>query len=187
VDYAERGRNVEAGECYLTVYSDRQSIAETFVRILPVYIDEILGQEAVKQWFHPSAIAECQGVALTKDAQDLWDGGWSTEDDAFDLEVLNEDMGVDVQLDYSADALAARQEPDQPALAQADDATAYTFGAHIFGRTSDGLQTATQSDAEEPVSQGGEVTPTELAVAAASGEVPPDIGGRPAGRGGVAD
>ena len=186
VDWAERGRNLVAGECYLTAYSDRLSIASTFVRILPVYITAILGQEVTKQWFQPSAIAECQGVSLTTDKQGLWTGGWSTEDDDFDLDILQEDMGGGMQFDYSAEALASRNEPDQPAHATADDATAYTFGDQVFGRNSAGQQTATQSEADQPASRGGEVAPTESAVAAAPSEDPP-TGGRPAGRGGVAD
>ena len=186
VDWADRGRNLEAGTCYLPVYSDRLSVATTFTRILPVYISDLLGPDVVRKWFQPSAIADCQGVALTKDDDGLWTGGWTTDEDAFDLDLLAEDMGGDVTIDFSGATVARRSEPDTPALATADDATAYTFGAQVFGRASAGQQTATQSGAEEPAPQGGEVAPTESSAAAAPSEDPP-AGGRPAGRGGVAD
>ena len=177
VDYADRGR-FEAGSVYLPVYSDRLDTASTFIRILPAYVEEMLGKDITRKWFHPSAIADCQGVRLTKNQDDLWDGNWATDEDGFDLDLLAEDMGVPVDIDLGQVTLPSRDEPDTPVLATADDATAYTFGAQIFGRNTDGQQTATQT--------GGEVTPPELTVAAAPSEDPP-TGGRPAGRGGVAD
>ena len=138
-------------------------------------------------WFQPTAIDDCKGVHLTKDEDGHWTGEWTTDEDSFDLDLLAEDMGGTATFDFSSEALASRQEPDQPALATADDATAYTFGAQVFGRNLAGHTTATQSDANEPAPQGGEVAPTESSAAAAPSEDPPEAGGRPAGRGGVAD
>jgi len=187
VDWAERGRNLEAGTCYLPVYSDHLQTAITFTRILPVYSTDLLGAEVTRRWFQPSTIADCQGVQLTKDDDGQWTGDWTTDEDGFDLDILEEDMGGgNVTLDFTGAALASRTEPDEPVHATADDATACTFGAQVFGRASAGQQTATQSGAEETAPQGGEVAPTESYAAAAPSEDPPE-GGRPAGRGGAAD
>jgi len=186
VDWADRGRNLEAGTCYLPVYSDHLSTATTFIRILPVYVDTLLGPEVTRKWFHPSAIADCQGVSLTKDNDGLWTGHWTTDEDGFDLDLLEEDMGIPIELNIAGATMPSREEPDTPVFATADDATAYTFGAQVFGCNSAGHQTATQSNANNLALPGGEVAPTESSAAAAPSEVPPE-GGRPAGRGGVAN
>ena len=124
---------------------------------------------------------------MTKDDDGQWTGGWTTDEDGFDLDILEEDMGGgNVTLDLTGAALPSRSEPDEPVHATADDATAYTFGVQVFGRASAGQQTATQSGANDAAPQGGEVAPTESSAAAAPSEDPPE-GGRPAGRGGVAD
>jgi hypothetical protein len=185
VDVADRGRNLEAGTCYLPVYSDRLALATTFVQILPVYVTEILGEDTAAKWFQPSAIADCRGVALTCDEQEIWDGGWTTEEDGFDLDILEEDMGAPVDIDFGSTTIPTRTDHDTPILATADDATAYTFGAQIFGRHPAGQQTATQS-AVDATTRGGTVAPTESSAAAAPGADPPE-GGRTTGRGGVTD
>jgi len=183
VDWADRGRNLEAGPCYLPVYSDCLQVATTFTRILPVYILDLLGPEVARKWFKPTAVADCQEVQLTKDDDGQWTGGWTTDKDGFDLDILEEDMGDgNVTLDLAGAALPNRTEPDEPVHATADDATAYTFEVQVFGRASAGQQTATQSGANEMAPQWGEVAPTESSAAAAPSENPPK-GGRPAGHG----
>jgi len=86
IDWADRGRNLEAGTCYLPVYSDQLQVATTFTRILPAYISDLLGHEVARKWFQPTAIANCQGVQLTKDDDGQWTGSWTTYEDRFDLE-----------------------------------------------------------------------------------------------------
>jgi len=178
VDWADRGRNLEAGTCYLSVYSDRLQVATTFTRILPVYISDLLGPKVARKWFQPTATADCQGVQLTKDDDGQWTGGWTTDEDGFDLDILEEDMGGgNVTLALAGAVLPSRTEPDEPVHATADDATSYTIGPQVFGCASAGQQKATQSGADEMAPQGGEVAPTE----------DPPAGGRPAGCGGVTD
>jgi len=154
VDWADRGRNLEAGTCYLLVYSDCLQVATTFARILPVYILDLLGPEVARKWFQPTAIVDCQGVQLTKYDDGQWMGGWTTDEDGFDLDILEEDMGGgNVTLDLTGATLPSRTEPDEPVHATADDATACTFGPQVFGRASAGQQTATQSGANEAAPQ----------------------------------
>jgi len=187
VDWADCGRNLESGTHYLSAYLDCLQVAITFTCILPVYISDLLGPEVARKWFQPTAIADCQGVQLTKDDNGQWTGGWTTDEDGFDLDILEEDMGGgNVMLNFAGAALPSRTEPDEPVHATADNATPYTFGAQVLERALAGQQTATQSGAEEMAPQGGEVAPTESSRAAAPSEGPPEEG-RPAGRGGVAD
>jgi len=51
VDKVDRGRNLEAGTCYLPVYSDHLQVATTFTRILPIYISDLLSPEVARKWF----------------------------------------------------------------------------------------------------------------------------------------
>jgi len=44
---------------------------------------------------------------LIKDEHGVWMGGSTTDDNGFDLDTLEEDMGVDVTLDFASRALPA--------------------------------------------------------------------------------
>jgi len=143
VDWADCRWNLEAGTCYLPVCSDRLRAATTCTRILPVYISDLLGPEVARKWFQPTTIADCQGVQLTKDDDGQWMGGWTTDENGFDLDILEEDMGGgNVTLDFAGAALPSRTEPNEPVHATADDATAHTIGVQVFGCALAGQQTA---------------------------------------------
>ena len=169
-DRAMNSRNLPANSCIFTTYTDRRTAAEAFLRILPAYVSFAVDDQAAKKWLHPQAIAACRGVDLTLTDTGSWDGQWATEEDAIDLDILEEDMGAPVQFDFTSGALSQR---DEPTILTADDASVHTFGTQLNGPLA-GLQTATQDEAEEPASLRGSVTPTELSAAAAS----------PAGEGG---
>ena len=153
-----------------TAHTDCKADAASFLRILPAYVCHFVDDQAAKKWLHPQAIAACRGVALSLNDTGSWDGQWTTEEDAIDLDILEEDMGAPVQFDFSSGVLVQR---DEPTILTADEATVHTFGTQLNGPVA-GQHKATQDEAEEPATLGGSVTPTELSAAAAS----------PAGEGG---
>jgi hypothetical protein len=163
-DLARHGYNLPAGSSIFTAYSHCQTIAAAFLRILPAYVSFMVDEQAAQKWLFPHAIAACRDVTLTLTDTGLWDGQWATEEDAIDLDILEEDMGAPVQFDFSSGALVQR---DEPTILTADDASVATFGTILNGPLA-GQQTATQDEAEEPATLGGSVTPTELSAAAAS-------------------
>ena len=169
-DRAVNSYNLPASTSFFTAYTDRQTAASSLLRILPAYVIFMVDEQAARKWLHPQAIAACRGVELTLSDTGIWDGQWSTEEDAIDLDILEEDMGAPVQFDFSSGALVQR---DEPTILTTDEASVHTFGTQLNGPLA-GLRTATQDEAVNPASSGGSVTPTESSVAAAS----------PAGEGG---
>jgi len=165
-DKAVNGRNLLASSSILTAYTNRRTVAEALLRILPAYVSFWVNNQAAKKWLHP--LAACQGVKLTLTNTGIWDGQWSTEEDAIDVDILEQDMGALVVFDFSNGALSQR---DKPTILTADDATVHSFSMQLNEPLA-GQQTATQDVAEATL--GGLVTPTDSSAAVAS----------PAGEGG---
>jgi len=169
-DKAVIGRNLPASSSVLTAYTDWHTAVEALLWILPAYVSFWVDNQAAKKWLHPQAIAACRGVKLTLTNTGTWDGQWSTEEDAIDLDIFEEDMGALVVLvfDFLSGALS---QWDKPTILTTDDAMVHSFSTQLNGPLA-GQQTATQDAAEATL--GGSVTPTESSAAAAS----------PAGEGG---
>jgi len=129
-DKAVNGRNLPASASILTAYTDRRTAAEALLRILPTYVSFWVDNQAAKKWLHPQAIVACQGVELTLTDTGTWDGQWSIEEDAIDLDILEEDMGAPVVFDFSNGALSQR---DEPTILTADDATVHSFSTQLNG------------------------------------------------------
>jgi len=161
-DKAVNGRNLPASSSIFTAYTDQRTAAESFLRVLPAFVSFQVDEQAARKWLHPQAIAACRGVELTLTDTGTWDGQWSTEEDAIDLDILEEDMGAPVVFDFSSGALTQR---DEPTILTADDATVHSFSTQLNGPLA-GPHTATQDVAE--ATSGGSVTPTESFAAAAS-------------------
>jgi len=154
-DKAVNGGNLPASSSILTAHTDWHTAVEALLQILPAHVSFWVGNQAAKKWLHPQAIAASRGVELTLTNTGTWDGQWSTEEDAIDLDILEEDMGAPVVFDFLSGALSQR---DEPTILTTDDATVHSFSTQLNGSLA-GQQTVTQDVAEATL--GGLVTPTE--------------------------
>jgi hypothetical protein len=64
VDKAMHGYNLPACSSILTAYSDRESVATSFLRVLPAYVGHMVDEQAARLWLFPQAIAACRDVTL---------------------------------------------------------------------------------------------------------------------------
>ena len=81
---------------------------------------------ATKAWFHPGALEAFGEVTFYYDDAGNWDGTWTTSDDKLAQDILDKDMGVDLNFDNLPD-------PDlPPTLLTADDASVNSFASALI-------------------------------------------------------
>ena len=100
------------------------------------------GEEATKQWFHADAMEAIIEVDFGADDNGNWDGTWTTTEDGFALDILEEDMGI------KFDCTQMVHDRD-PVLLTVDDASVYTFGSEMELTTPSTRQTGSVTLAEE--------------------------------------
>jgi hypothetical protein len=141
VDYASTFPDKNEGVVHLTAYNDRSENAEQLVSILPAYINRLLDRQTTDSWFHATAMPVIDQVNFDEDISGNWLGTWTTEEDNLNMDILNEDMGVEFSLENLELLTASRQ-----VLKTTDDMSEHSFGTH-FGRPSGGLTTPQDRDA----------------------------------------
>jgi hypothetical protein len=145
VDYAPSGPNKEKGAVYLTAYHDRKELAAKVVDILPAFIDHYYGRELAKKWCHPSSMSIIHDITFLEDEDGNDLGEWTTVEDDMGQEILDEDMGI--QLDLSNLGLLEFH-PEDRVLLNADDASAASF------RSALGAERNVNDDHTDPVIHG---------------------------------
>jgi len=113
------------GKCvYFTAYNDQVDVAERLVGILPAYVAKMVDEAAAKQWFHPDSLHALQSVQFLSDDNGDWDGTWMTPDDELMQDILDEDMGVNMNFEF--DGLSGLEH--QVVSLTADEASVTTYG-----------------------------------------------------------
>jgi hypothetical protein len=138
VDYASVYPDKNEGIVHLTAYNDRSDSAEQLVAILPAYISRLVGRQITDSWFHATSMPIIDEVTFDEDISGNWLGTWTTEEDNLNMDILNEDMGVEFSLE-NMELLR----PSSQVLKRTDDMSEHSFGTH-FGRATAGGQTTPQ-------------------------------------------
>lgn len=119
VDVATSG--IFAGmSTWLTAYEDRSDKAAAFLRILPAWVETFHGPFALKKWLDHQI--EPMEVEFHYDASGAWDGTWTTSDDKVNMDILNEDVGIKIDLEG-----LELVERDQRRILEVDNASHMTF------------------------------------------------------------
>lgn len=151
VDFAASGRDA-GSKVYITAYKDRSELVSKLVDVLPVYIawEERADDSIIQKWFHP--LLETPVVKWHTTGDGAWTGGWTTEDDLAQQSLINEDMGIDVQLENMAILGDNNQR-----IYQVDDQSVGTFGLSKPSPLANG-QDESDTDAESLASASSAVT-----------------------------
>lgn len=106
MDKASSGKDKVNGVTYFTAYKDRFELADKLVSILPAYIIFRFDHATAKAWFSAQAIDDCPSIVWGSSNPDIpalsyaeWDGTWQTEEDQQFQDLLDEDIGIELQLD----------------------------------------------------------------------------------------
>jgi hypothetical protein len=124
IDYAFSGQDKEKGAVYLTAYHDRKELAAKVVDILPAFIDHYYGRQLTKKWCHPAALGMIQDITFLDDADGNDIGEWTMLEDEMGRDILDEDMGVQLNIGNLA---LMEFEADERVLLNADDASVTSF------------------------------------------------------------
>jgi hypothetical protein len=139
VDYASSGQDKDKGAVYLTAYHDRKELAAKVVDILPAFIEHYYGRDLAKKWCHPNSMGIIQDITFLEDEDGNDTGEWVTMEDEMGQDILDEDMGI--QLDLGNLALLEFGH-DNRVLHNADDASANSFRSALGAEhTNNGNQT----------------------------------------------
>ena len=151
IDCAPNGDDAKQGVTCFTAYANRSTLANQLVQILPTYIKFILGDEqAVKEWFHPFVLGSINEVIFECDDDGEWNGQWQTPDDTLQYDILQEDMGVTLEIDY------ADFNPGEEQVFTTDDMSEKTFGTQ-FGQKQPVTINTTDNDDDEDEDDAGNV------------------------------
>jgi hypothetical protein len=118
VDYAPTGRDRAHGVVYLTAYHDRKHLAEQVTENLPAYLSKALA----KKWCYPSTQEIINEIKFPEDDEGNKTGEWSTIEDKRVQDMLDEDMGV--ELDFSGMEMPSLHDA---VYNNADDASVRSF------------------------------------------------------------
>lgn len=133
VDVASKGEDARQGFVYFTTYKDRSDIAKGAVAALPAYVRHLLGDEAVKLWFASPEIGRDIDLGLTPDGH--WDGSWTTQEDQILTDILDTDVGFQIDNMQLVDQDAeANDIADRTVFLTGDDASLHSFGGELYGR-----------------------------------------------------
>ena len=125
VDGAASGIDAHQGVVYFTAYNDRTKTAEKVVDILPALIEHLYDKDTAKAWFSHVAFDSVGQVNFHCDGDGNWLGTWSTWEDELNDDIIDEDMGINVDL---GDIVLQ----DRPStLLTEDDASVHTFGGDL--------------------------------------------------------
>jgi hypothetical protein len=113
---------------YLTTYVDIASYAESLVGVLPALVNAILDKSAALSWFHVDALDALNNVTLNHNDDDNWDGTWTTSEDEFGDTILDEDLGIEFDLDEMEEF------GNEVVLLTAEDASVQTYGTKMGQR-----------------------------------------------------
>jgi hypothetical protein len=91
VDFAWSGQYAGL-KVLATTYLDRVEVASSFLQILPAFVKEFYGEDAVKRWFHHQD--EEIDAKFDYDDSETWLGTWTTSDDLVNQELLDEFIGI---------------------------------------------------------------------------------------------
>jgi hypothetical protein len=116
----DRGKAV-----YLTTYVDIASYAESLVGVLPALVTALLYKQAALSWFHVDALDAINDVILNHDDDGNWDGTWTTSEDEFGDTILDEDLGIEFDLD------GMEELGNEVVLLTAEDASVQTYGTEL--------------------------------------------------------
>ena len=165
VDFAANGRDMKAGIVYFTSYKKRADVAQSFVDILPAYIEWKFQRDVVMKWFHPTCLGNCGNVEFICDSEGSWTGHWKTEEDQMNENLFNEDLGMEIHIE----GLSMLESSDGKQLVTEDELSHHTFGT-AFGRpkqsktnveylaaTDTGWSTLSDSAAAAPAGGGGQL------------------------------
>jgi hypothetical protein len=134
VDYAASGQDKDRGAVYFTAYHDRKELAAKVVDILPAYIEHYHGRDLAKKWCHPASMGIIQDITFLVDEDGNDTGEWTTMEDEMGQDILDEDMGIRLDLGN----LALLEIGEGRVLHNADDASANSFrsalGAEHMGK-----------------------------------------------------
>jgi hypothetical protein len=161
VDYAASGVDKDKQVVYLTAYHDRKELAAKVVDILPAFIEHNYGRALVKKWCHPNALGMINDITFLTDEDGNDTGEWITQEDEMGQEILDEDMGV--ELDFGGIDMNTFGCDDR-VLHNADDASMMTFGSAL------GAERNTTDDQMDPVVPGAchaTIAPAEGAMSGA--------------------
>jgi hypothetical protein len=128
VDYAASGADKEKEVVYLTAYHDRKDLATKVVDILPAFIEHNYGRSLVKKWCHPNSLGMINDITFLTDEDGNDTGEWTTDEDEMGQDILDEDMGV--QLDFGGLDMSTFGY-DERVLHNADDSSMMTFGSAL--------------------------------------------------------
>ncbi len=132
IDWAASGRDAGT-KVYITAYKDRAPLVRKLIQILPTFVAWYEANPAlVTAWFNPQL--DPPDVTFGEDANGAWDGEWTTAHDEAQQNLIDEYMGIDIQLDnmelldtsrpiYRADemSIGSAYQPPPPANGQEDD------------------------------------------------------------------
>ena len=142
IDWVSSGRNADT-EVVATALLDRFTTVQRLFKVLPQFVlflhedppnddsdkDENPEEKVfdiehplVKEWFHPQF--EVGIVEFHRDEQKQWTGEWTTEDDAITQGILDEDMGVEIDMNDISSSEHARPRH----IIDSDNMSLMTFG-----------------------------------------------------------
>jgi hypothetical protein len=125
VDRPSTGNDRDKNAVFFTAYHDQADLAEQIVAILPAYINQFVSKEAAKVWFIQGSLEALNDVHFQYDDDGNWLGTWTTEDDALHLDIMNEDMGIEIEFE----GLSTLER--DCVLLTTDNATVHTFGTEL--------------------------------------------------------
>ncbi|KAL3942656.1 MAG: hypothetical protein SGARI_000192, partial [Bacillariaceae sp.] len=151
VDNAPGGQDRDRGIIYLTAYNDRMQDAERFLDILPAFIQENWGTQAVDTFLAAGSFCADDQVDFHNDEDGNWKGTWTTQEDSFLQDILQDETMGKITVEFDDIDILNRKEP---VLLNSDDASCQTFGKNMFGRDGPSQpQGSQQADSVVPAAQ----------------------------------
>lgn len=148
IDRASSGRDMSQGIVYFVAYKDRFEIVEKLVAVLPQFIEFRFNRQVAEKFFHLIAIEDCSSVTWECSDQNqsyaTWTGNWTTQEEEQMLDLLEEDMGIKIQLDN----LEMLKQMGNKVIAHDDALSVTSFGTDLReGDADHSTGKATQGDA----------------------------------------
>ena len=161
VDYAASGADKEKEVVYLTAYHDQNDLAAKVVDILPAFIEHNYGRTLAKKWCHPNSLGMINEITFLTDEDGNDTGEWTTDEDEMGQDILDEDMGV--QLDFGGLDMSTFGYEER-VLHNADDSSMMTFGSALGAER---IENDDQEDSVVPGAGQATVAPKEGAMSGA--------------------
>jgi len=128
-DKTTSGRDADSNAVHCTAPNDRSNKANASLEVLPAHVCRPYGRKTCEATFHPTVLGEINDVVLHYDEAGNWNGNWTTPEEQQNAEILNENMGFNIDLSFLQQAEGHAANNGLVHLI-ADDASVASFGSN---------------------------------------------------------